>query len=293
MGTDVIDEEPKTDPEVDLDTQADPAEIDDDTPPEDSADLDNDNDEPADEPAGDDPDPENPLINEDDPKGVKKRIGKATRMQREAERDRDFYKERALQNRPEPVADKPPADPEPAVKPKVEDFETDEAFMEALTDYKVDQRLDAREQDGRARDDAAEQQAQFKASSKRLGEQCEALAEEHDDFRKVVMDLPQLPVHVQFAVMDADESARVLYHLAKNPKEAAAIAEMTPMSAARAVGRIETKVTPKRASKTVTDADPPPKELGGNAKAEEDPGKMSDADWFNWRARDKEKKGIK
>lgn len=67
-------------------------------------------------------------------------------------------------------------------------------------------------------------------------------------------------------IMESDDSAQVAYWLGKNRAEARRIAEMSPVEAARAIGRIEARLTPPK-PKTVSSAPKPVSTVTGKASA--------------------------
>lgn len=123
-----------------------------------------------------------------------------------------------------------PSQREPDPRPQRKDFASDDLFTDALTDWKVDQRIAAdkrREVEARA----AAAQAQV---TRNWQAQIEAGKDDMPDFDAVVgaaeMIFPQV---VLDAVVDA--GPRVAYHLAQNPDQARRIAAMRPSAAIAAV----------------------------------------------------------
>lgn len=121
------------------------------------------------------------------------------------------------------------ADPRPDRK----NFASDELFTDALSDWKVDQRIVARERkDAEARQAAAQEQV-----TRNWQAQVEAGKEDMPDFDAVVGAAEMV---FQQVVLDAvvDNGPRVAYHLAKNPEEARRIAAMRPSAAIAAVNKL-------------------------------------------------------
>jgi hypothetical protein len=88
---------------------------------------------------------------------------------------------------------------------------------------------------------------------------------------------------MQQAIMESDIGPRLAYHLASNPEEAVKIAEMSPMGAIRALGRLEERLASQKTEIKTTNAPPPIKTVGTRATVTKDPGKMSDAEYAKWR----------
>jgi hypothetical protein len=120
-----------------------------------------------------------------------------------------------------------PKQPAPEGKPKLDDFESFEAFNEALTDWKVDQKLRARESE-----------AQTTKAVQSWEAKKEAARAEIEDFDEVLADMIA-PAPVVVAVMNESEhTAKIAYHLAQHPDELRKINQMSPPAAALAIADI-------------------------------------------------------
>lgn len=83
-------------------------------------------------------------------------------------------------------------------------------------------------------------------------------------------------------ILTSEVGTDVAYHLGQNRALAAQIAQMNPVEAARAIGRIEASlVAPK--PRTETSAPAPINPVKGGAGATRDPAKMSYVEWVKWR----------
>lgn len=129
--------------------------------------------------------------------------------------------------------DSPTQQREADPRPQRAQFASDELYTDALTDWKVDQRIAANARK-EAEAKAAAAQAQVARNWKA---QVDAGKEDMPDFDEVVgaaeMVFPQV-------VLDAvvDNGPRVAYHLAKHPEEARRIAGMRPSAAISAVNKL-------------------------------------------------------
>ena len=241
------------------------------TPAESKADPD----EPDDE-AGEAAEERKPL-----PKGVQRKINKLTRRVGEFAEENRELKERLAQLEQGQVQEKP-ADAKPVAdgKPKLEDFDFDvEAHAEALVEWKLEQKAKA-EQAASLEKAFREKEAAFEA--------------EHPDYRDVAYsdELP-MPPHVAAVIHTTENPPAIAYYLGNNVEEAAQIAQMTPLAAARAIGRIEAKLAapaekpaPVLPKKTTT-APPPPKTVSGAGKPQvspDDPGLTTAQRIALWRA---------
>jgi hypothetical protein len=69
--------------------------------------------------------------------------------------------------------------------------------------------------------------------------------EEMPDYDKVVASAPPIKMNeeLRLLLLESDQTARLEYHLAKNPKKLAEINRMSPREAARAIGRLEAQLS--------------------------------------------------
>jgi len=196
---------------------------------------------------------------EDDDEG-RARTGKRDRkIERQAKEIEEL--KRQLQAQPRPV-EKPPEPP--AGKPQLRDFETLEAYQEALTNWTIDQREQQRE--------AEKKQKAVEAEDRKLqtdwkSKQSEA-RKTYPDYDNAVysVPVPQGPGTgvIQRAVLEDPNGAKVLYWLAKNPDHLKRITELSPVSAVRELGRIsaafddQSSANGKSPPKTSSAPPPPP-----------------------------------
>lgn len=149
-------------------------------------------------------------------------IGKRlAREQRKWEREQ-AQKLAELQARQQPLPDPPAPD----------DFQSAEAFAEALAERKAQELI--------ARREAAQQQAALLSSYQ---EKEEGARERYDDFEQVAYN-PALPVTEVMAqtIQASDNGPDIIYHLGSNPKEAARIAALPQFLQAKEIGKIEAKL---------------------------------------------------
>lgn len=116
-------------------------------------------------------------------------------------------------------------------------------------------------------------------------ERAVAFAKTVPDFRSVVTsaDDVMIPPHVEECIVGSEVGPALAYHLAKNPRTAERIAGLSPLAAAREIGKLEERLTPKKA-RLETKARPPiavPK--GASPAPTKDPAKMSFAEYDKWR----------
>lgn len=201
------------------------------------------------------------------PAGVQKRIDKAVKAQRTAERERDEARAALANPGSQPAAGTPPAKTaQPAAaaaeptrpKPVLKEFETYEAFNEDLVDWKLEQRHAAAARTENDRKAAEAQNAVGRAWNERV----EAVKTIHSDFDEVMEDAAELPISqaMHVAIQEADRGPEIAYHLAKHPEEAERIAKLSPIGAAREIGKLEASL-PAPASSAKPAAKPAAKPL--------------------------------
>lgn len=178
-------------------------------------------------------------------KGVGKRINELVRDKHEERRAREAAEQRAadLERRLQALEQGGTPKDEPAQpqhtqaaddRPTLEQFDFDqERYMDALADWKLDQRESKRQAAERAQ-----------TIQKTLAEKESAFIAENPDYEAVAKD-PTLPITREMAelMFEAENPPAIAYYLGKNPEEAAEISRMTPLAQARAIGRIEAKLS--------------------------------------------------
>lgn len=246
----------------------------------------------ADTPEGDESEDDSPKeLSEDErrrrDKNYKKHLRKETaEAKREsAEAKREVAELKARQEKIKASADSDAA-------PKEADFEEYDDWKIAKALWEHEQRRVQREIEavGSEVEEAQRKLEQIDATEKRLVQ--ENFAAQVADARTRYADYDDVvfkntDVHISKDVADivtqSDMGADVAYYLASNKALAAEISAMTPIEAARAIGRIEAKIAAPRPRSTSTAPDPitPVK---GKAAATKDPSKMSMAEYKKWRA---------
>lgn len=164
-------------------------------------------------------------------------------------------------------------------KPDPDKFDTHAEYVEALTEWKLEQKLKAREVEQNKRALETEQERLFKAHTERV----KAFAEKTEDFQEVLEAVDDVPVSaaVQEIIVSSENGPELMYALAKDRDEYARICKLPPLAAARAIGKIEEKLSAKTSEakktepKKLTQAPKPIAPVGGNkgsvAKSIDDP----------------------
>ncbi len=186
-------------------------------------------------------------------KPVQPRIDELTRKARENEREAQYWKARAEAREAKDAEAAKPAKPTP------DKFTDYNEYVEALADYKAGEKV---ETTLKARDTEAEARAKAEAFAKSWTERVSEAKTKHADYEQVVSTSDvEVKDHVKDALNDSDVGPQLIYHLAKNPEVAEALNKMTPLGAAREIGRIEAKLATApeaEAAETSEPAEEPP-----------------------------------
>ena len=131
--------------------------------------------------------------------------------------------------------------------PPVDQFESPEAYAEALAEKKAQELIAKRE--------AAKVQAEIDEA---FQERLEEAKEKYADFDQVAYN-PNLPITDAMAetIRASEIGPELAYHLGSNPKEAERIAKLSPFLQAKEIGRIEAKLAAEPPVKKTTSAPDP------------------------------------
>lgn len=129
----------------------------------------------------------------------------------------------------------------------VDQFESPEAYAEALAYQKAEELLAKRE--------SAKRQSQVLESYHDKEEEARS---KYDDFEQVAYN-PKLPITDVMAetIQSSDVGPELAYYLGSNPKEADRISRMTPYMQAKEIGKIEGKLSDNPPVKRTTSAPAP------------------------------------
>ena len=188
---------------------------------------------------------------------VQSRFDELTKHRREAERDRDYWRDQALRNQiPLPKAEPQPVEDAPL---KTEaDFDYDSVkYQRYILSEAKNGAVEAAKRELQAERDRytiSHREASFVNRSQEFAKTVE-------DFDAVVRN-PTLRISDAMAeiIKESDDGPALAYHLGKNPEMADRIAQLPPTAAARVLGKIEAKLEYEREKakdKQVSKAPPP------------------------------------
>lgn len=214
--------------------------------------------------------------------GVQKKIDKLTREKGDATREAAYWKGVA-DGKKEPEVVKPAStELDPA------NFETYEDYVQASIKKGIEEGIKGI-QEGQKAEKKAET---IQTIQKQYGEARKV----HEDFNEIALN-PALPINQN--IMDAamgDNFAEILYELGKNPEKAAEIAVMSPLQAAREIGKIEARITNPaiKPKPKETNAPPPVPTVGGpSADNVPDDKKSKEQLHAKWEKTRRERMGVK
>lgn len=220
------------------------------------------------------------------PKGVQKRLDRLTARLKETE---EKLAAASRRSEPEKAETAKPADQDP--EPALKDFKDWNEWNAAHNRWLVrdeQRKLDAKTAE---EDAAAAAKETFDAHLGRIEEARVA----HEDFEDAIKGMPVFQFSspaanqaFQMAIVEAENSAELMYHLAKNPQEMAKFATLSPVRVQMLVGQISAKLSPESsASASVARAKPvsrtpaPPTPVRGASSAPtalNDPALVKDTD---------------
>lgn len=144
-----------------------------------------------------------------------------------------------------PLPPPPPAAAEEPAEPKREAFATEEAYQDAMIDYRVDKRIAVRDKaqaEARAREEG---QRVVSTYAERL-KATKAEVKDYDQRIEPVKDLA-IPPHIRDAIFESEVGPRLPLYFADHPEDARRIIALAPGAALREIGKIEAMIETKAA----------------------------------------------
>ena len=192
-------------------------------------------------------------------KNVQARIDELTRARREAEREAAYWRQvhEGTQSSAKQAAPQ---------RPVPENFEKYDDYIDALTDWKAEQAVSKRlEQD---------------ATRKVVETRAQTFTERQAQFRQQVSDYDDvvggsdtpLATHVAEVLQESELGPQLAYHFAKNPSVLLNLNSMTPVAAAREIGKLEVTLAkpvaaPPPPTKKISNTPAPAGTLGSQGRA--------------------------
>jgi hypothetical protein len=204
--------------------------------------------------------------------GLQRRFGKLTGRINTLEQEVNLWKQRALNgaNESKKDAESTPAPKANDGKPSPDSFDSHADYIEALTDWKTEQKLKEREEKLERTRLESEQEKVLKTHISRV----EAFKAKHDDFDELISELDDVQVSpsIQELIVSSENGPELMYELAKNREEFERLCKLPPLAAAREFGRFESKILKaseekKQEPKKLTKAPAPIKPVGSKGGA--------------------------
>lgn len=180
---------------------------------------------------------------------VQKRIDELTRQRKESEEfARNEYNQRMLaERRAQELEEKlsklqPQTFVEEKKKPVAADFKSVDEYVDALADWKLEQKETEREANRQKQQEQEAANARIAAWQERQ-EKARAEIEDYDE----IVGKADMPIkgYLQEALIESEYGPHLAVHLAKHPKELERLNKLTPASALRELGKLETKFEKK------------------------------------------------
>lgn len=151
-------------------------------------------------------------------------------------------------------------------KPNPDNFDSHADYVEALTDWKLEQRETQRELKQRETQVRTEFQKQVESHNTRVKE----FQKSHSDFMDVIESVDDIPMShgLQDVIVQSDMGPALMYELCNNRAEYERINALGIVAAAREIGKIEARLskseesTNKKETKSTTKAPPPISPVG-------------------------------
>lgn len=221
---------------------------------------------------------------------LQERFDTLTREKYDALRERDRLQWEVEElRRSREAAKTPPVAPEQPLT--LEQFGYDEAKFNAAVAERAAKIAEQRatevvDQELRKREERQRAEKRERSWSQREAE----FAAKQSDYREAVYtEETRISPAMAEALKESDMGPAIAYYLGKNRAEAAEIAEMSPLAAARAIGKIEAKLEAKPVPPPVSKAPPPPPKIeAADATVSVSPDSpesdsLSDAEWMRKR----------
>lgn len=173
---------------------------------------------------------------------VQKRLAKESRRiakLAEVEAENRMLKQQMEQARPRQE--------EPSGKPVPSQFQDYESYIEAVAEWKADQKLATI----RAESEAQQRQREAQERASKVQQKLSGAASKYEDFEEVALD-PSVPItqHMAEAIADSDMGGDVAYYLGTHRDEAHRIASLSPVQQVRELTKLETKLSATQVAKT-------------------------------------------
>lgn len=176
--------------------------------------------------------------------GFQKRIDKLSAQKAEALQQAEYWKNLATQSKAgEPVKTEEVKKVDSNGKPNPDNYETHLEFVEALTDWKIEQK-EIKDKELSAKSNA---ESEYKKAMNEHFEREKSFAENTKDYQNVVQELmdsdPVVSPVFENLIISSKKGSEILYNLAKNPEEFERINSLHPSDIYKEFGVLEYKLS--------------------------------------------------
>lgn len=216
------------------------------------------------------------------PAWYQKRFNEMTRKRREAESalEAERNKRLAIEQELEKVKNKATVEG----KPKQEDYTTEEEYLDALTDWKIDNKLKTTKEKVEKETKEHEQSRIFRENIEILSNKLAEVDKKYPGTEEILTgDDFQISEAMVDAIMLSDNDIDLFNYLAKNPDISVELASMHPIKAAKEIGKIEAKLNMPPPKPRQTSAPEPITPIKTGGSIERDPSNMSFKEYKAWR----------
>lgn len=223
----------------------------------------------SEEPAGEEPEqsPEPVEAKPTQKKTAQERINEITRKRREAEREAEYWRQKALEKETE---EQPKI---PNGRPLQSNFDTVEEYEDALIEWHDQRKADKIK--------VAEEAKARNEMVKKFNDSAKEMRAAHDDFDEVI-EAPIFTDTMRKTIFAMDTGPMVAYHLGSNPDIADTIKTLSPERQIYEIYKLETSLKLAQKKKTTTSAPEPITPVGDTGGMEISPDKMSIDEWMAW-----------
>lgn len=188
---------------------------------------------------------------QDKPTGAEKRIKKLLKERSDKARELEYWKSQAMkgQNPAKQESEKPLVAPKQEAskdgRPDPNTFEgTHAEYLEAVADYKADQKIKAWEEQKNAKERDEKVKTEVKSKVDAFQSKVKEFQKSHDDFQEVIEGVDDIPMSlgVQEAILESDIGPEVMYELSKNRELYERVNGLSIVAAAKEIGKIEARL---------------------------------------------------
>ena len=203
-------------------------------------------------------------------KTAQERIDELTKKRREAEREAEYWKEKALRN--SGVEQKESQLEEKGKRPNVRDFETVEDYENALFKWHDDIK--------EHKSSSAEKMRKHKEMVDSFNSKADAIRAEHDDYDDII-NAPIFTPTMKDILFASDNGPELAYYLGLNRNIADKIAKLPVNLQIYELGKLETQYMLQKKQRKSSSAPAPISPLGATGETTKiDESKLSDDEWY-------------